>query len=163
MARKRRREVVDAGSTQQNQTNKETTDTTSPTSTITTKTNQVGVGTLINNLPPPNFVVTDNSAQSVWTRATTSKGKLLFEAQEESFNRTIRAFMRRNMGKMPFCCDDDDGMRMVTEAIKQHLVVCLVEMSSTDFKSRLVHMCQKHNKDIQGMAQHQVKTKYKSK
>ena len=87
----------------------------------------------------------------------------MFEAQEESFNRTIRAFMRRNMGKIPLCCNDANGLIMVTKAIKQHLVVCPVKMSPTDFESRLVHMCQKHNKDIQGIAQHQVKKKYESK
>ena len=93
----KRKRTNEGGSndTIEDNTHQELIDMTSPTSTITSKTNQIGVGTLINNLQPPNVVVTDNRSASCWSGLTTAKGEYLYKAQKGSFEETMYQFMKR--------------------------------------------------------------------
>ena len=160
----KRKRTHEGGSndTIEDNTHQELIDMTSPTSTITSKTNQIGVGTLINNLQPPNVVVTDNSSASCWSGLTTAKGEYLYKAQEGSFEETMYQFMKRCMGYKPFCCDKEDGMDIVKHALKKNLVVCPVEMTTKDFHHRLVKICLQANKKCRTAAQSAIKGKYDS-
>ena len=75
---------------------------------------EVGGETTEHNNGPPTDIVTvnggdngDNISKSSDTCSTisTTTGNCLYEAQKCHFGKTISLFMKRNMGRMPFCCD----------------------------------------------------------
>ena len=109
--------------------------------------------------PPPTSIVTQDTMVSGLT-ITTTMGKQLYEVQKGHFEKTMEAFMKRNMGLMPFCCDDEDADKFVDLALKKSILVCPQGMALQDFKMKLVTSCIKANRKLQTRAQAQVKRRY---
>ena len=142
--------------TQRDETGEETGQRTSPTSTISSKRVAVGVGTIVDNIPQPGVVLTNNSSSPCLTR-TTIHGTQMYDNRKSTYAKVIHDFMKRNMGLMPFCCEDEDAIQIIDMALKKELVVCPAEMSSIDFKLRLMKLCISANKSLRTRAQSSMK------
>ena len=129
-------------------------------STMTTKSTEVRNVTIENNCqPPPTSIVTQDTTVSGLT-ITTTMGKQLYEVQKTHFEKTMEAFMKRNMGLMPFCCEDEDADKFVDLALKKSILVCPQGMALQDFKMKLLTSCIKSNNILRARAQQAVKKQY---
>ena len=123
---------------------------------------QVGGETTEHNNGPPTDIVTVNGVDNgecgskssdTCSTISTTTGNRLYEAQKCHFGKTISLFMKRNIGRMPFCCDYEDAIQLVDIALQKDLLVCPVGMISEDFKMKLTTLFIKANKELRTTAQ----------
>ena len=133
---------------------------------------EVGGGTTEHNNGPPTDIVTVNggdngdnisrSSDNTCSTISTTTGNRLYEAQKCHFGKTISLFMKKNMGRMPFCCDYEDAIQLVDIALQKDLLVCPVVITSIDFKMKLTTLFIKANKELRTTAQAMVKGGFQS-